>query len=388
MKPGVVFTVFRKEMTDLLRDRRTLMSMVVLPVLVFPLLFGVMSRVMDQAEKKAETEATTVALGRETLPPAYRAAIEKSGLRIVEVDDARQAVEANKTSTGLRLDPQSNLVTVYAEGTRQASGIAADKLRSALGELRDTMVAERLRAANLEPSILRPFTVKRENVANERKMGGFILGSILGYIVILIMFSGGMYSAIDMSAGEKERKTMEALVASPASRTDIVLGKLFACVSATYLTALLTVSSLFLSLTRGGMGMKGMEKMTGNVPTDFNTIALLLIILLPVAVMAGSLMLAIALAARGFKEAQSYLTPLIMVVIFPALLGGLPGMELSPTLSLVPILNATQLIKAILQGDFPAVPFFITCGANVAYAAMCFAFAVRSFNDEKVIFRT
>lgn len=388
MKPNIIFAVFKKELSDLLRDRRTLLSMVVLPVIVFPLLFGVMSRVMGQAEKKAETEATTVALGREAIPAPYRVAIEKSGLKIVETENARQAVELNKASTGFSLDPQSNLITVYADGTRQSSGIAADRLRAGLGELRDTMIAERLRAANLDPSILKPFTVKRENVANERKMGGFLLGSILGYIVVLIMFSGGMYSAIDMSAGEKERRTMEALVASPASRTDIVLGKILACVSATYLTALLTVSSLFFSLTRGGMELKGMEKLTGNVPTDFNTIALLLLILLPVAIMAGSLMLAIALAARSFKEAQSYLTPLIMVVIFPALLGGLPGMELSPTLSLVPILNATQLIKAILQGDFPAVPFFITCGANVAYAALCFGFAVRSFNDEKVIFRT
>ena len=219
-------------------------------------------------------------------------------------------------------------------------------------------------------------------------MGGFMLGSMLGYVVILLMFSGGMYPAIDMAAGEKERKTLEALLASPARRTDLVLGKILACVTATYATALLTTASLFFSLKRGGMAMKGMEKLTGNVPTDPQTISLMLLTLLPVAIMAGALMLAIALMARSFKEAQSYLTPLIMLVIFPSLLGGLPGMELTPVLSLIPIFNSSQLLKSILQGDVPLLSFVITNLSNVAYAALCFLLAVRSFNNEKVLFRT
>jgi sodium transport system permease protein len=113
-----------------------------------------------------------------------------------------------------------------------------------------------------------------------------------------------------------------------------------------------------------------------------------LLVLLPVAVMAGSLMLAIALLARSFKEAQSYLTPLIMLVIFPSLLGGLPGMELTPVLSLIPIFNASQLLKAVLQGQAPVVEMAVTLGANFTYAAICFAVAVKSFSEEKVLFRT
>lgn len=134
--------------------------------------------------------------------------------------------------------------------------------------------------------------------------------------------------------------------------------------------------------------MKGMAKLTGNVPTDPQTIGLMLLTLLPVAIMAGSLMLAIALLARSFKEAQSYLTPLIMLVIFPSLLGGLPGMELTPVLSLIPIFNSSQLLKSILQGDVPMLSFLITNLSNLAYSALCFVLAVRSFNSEKVLFRT
>jgi len=132
-----------------------------------------------------------------------------------------------------------------------------------------------------------------------------------------------------------------------------------------------------------------MEKLVGsNVPTDAVTISLVLATLLPVAIMAGALMLAIALLARSFKEAQSYLTPLVMMVIFPALLGGLPGMELTPVISLVPILNSSQLLKLILQGETPLSLALLTNAANVVYAALCFAIAARSFNDEKVLYRT
>ncbi len=381
-----ILTVFRKEVIDLLRDRRTLISMVALPVAVFPLVFGVMGRFMGEAEKKAESEATTVAILRTAIPPSLDAVIARSGLRIVEVPDVAAAVSEKKAATGLSLTPDGKLITLYADGTRQASGMAADKLRAAIMEHREAVIVESLREAKVDPAVLRPFAVKRENVASERRMGGYLLGTMLGYIVILLMFSGGMYPAIDMTAGEKERRTLEALVASPARRTDIVLGKILACVTATYATALLTSASLFLSLKRGGM--KGLDKVIGNTPTDPQTIGLVLFTLLPVAIMAGALMLSIALMARGFKEAQSYLTPLIMLVIFPSLLGGLPGMELTALTSLIPIFNTSQLLKSILQGDVPTLPFAITTASNVAYAAICFLVAVRSFNNEKVLFRS
>ena len=388
MKLSTVLTVWKKEVVDLLRDRRTLLSMFVLPIVVFPLLFSVMGKFMGEAEKKAELEATTVAVPATGLPAEFDAVIAKSGLKPIPLADPAVAVRDNKAATGIDVSTDGRSVRVFAEGTRQSSSIAAEKLRTSLAEWKDTLVARKLAEANLDRGVLSPFTVKRENVASERRMGGFLLGSILGYVVILLMFSGGMYPAIDMTAGEKERKTLEGILASPARRTDLVLGKVLACVSVTYATALLTVISLFYSLKRGGLGMKGMEPMSGNIPTDPGTISLMLLTLLPVAVMAGALMVAIALAARSSKEAQSYLTPLIMLVIFPALLGGLPGMESSPLVSLVPVLNASQALRAILQGEPNPLLLLITNGANILYASLCFAIAVRQFNNEKVLFRT
>lgn len=388
MNFAVVSTVYLREIIDLLRDRRTLFSMVVLPTIVFPVLFAVIGKFVDSAGKKASLEATTVAMSRAAVPEPFDKVVTASGLTRVLVDDVPQAVREKKAAAGFAVSTDGRVVSLYSDGTRQASGRAADKLRTALAELRDATVLEKLRAANLGPETLKPFEVKRENVADERKMGGFLLGSMLGYVVILLMFSGGMYPAVDMTAGEKERKTLEALLATPAGRTEIVLGKILACVTATYATAILTTASLFYSLRSGSQFFEGADKFIGNAPVDAKTLGLVLLTLMPVAVMAGALMIAIAIAARSFKEAQSYLTPLIMVVIFPSLLGGLPGMELNAATSLIPIFNASQVLKGILQGDVETLPLVVTNLANVGYAALCFFVAVRTFNDEKVLFRT
>ncbi|MEJ1936922.1 hypothetical protein WDZ92_42565, partial [Nostoc sp. NIES-2111] len=183
MKLAVVSTVFRREVMDLLRDRRTLFSMVVLPTIVFPVLFGVIGKFVDSAGKKASAEATTVATPRGQVPAPYDAAVRASGLTQVAVDDVQKAVQDKKAATGIAVSPDGRTVIVYADGTRQASGRAGEKLRAALGELRDAQVLEKLRGANLGPETLKPFVIQRENVADERKMGGFLVGSMLGYVV-------------------------------------------------------------------------------------------------------------------------------------------------------------------------------------------------------------
>jgi sodium transport system permease protein len=388
MSSNITLTVFLKEMTDILRDRRSLFSMIVLPVVIFPLIFFALNYFLGEAEKRAETEATSIAVLRSGVPKDFVAVIALSGLKTIEVDDVEAAVKSNGASTGVRFSPDSQLITVFAEGTRPSSQVATERLRAALNDYRERLVLAKLKSANLDASALKPFTVKRENVASARKMGGFALGSMIGYIVILLMYTGGMSPAIDLAAGEKERKTLEALIASPASRREIVFGKILACVSAAYASALLTTASLFLSLRGGGMATQGMDKLLGNISIDALTIGLVLFTLVPVAVMAGSLMLAISLFSRSTKEAHSYLAPLIMLVVFPSILGGVPGMELTPLLSLIPIYNSSQLLKAILQGEVQMASFVISNLANFAYSWICFYFAVRFFNDEKVLFRT
>jgi len=215
-------------------------------------------------------------------------------------------------------------------------------------------------------------------------------GSILGYLLLLMMFTGGMYPIIDMTAGEKERKTMEALLAAPASRMEIVLGKNFAAMTAIFITAILTLASLAYSLKSSNLNSKTpeLQEMMRTIPLDAHTLTLIAVTLVPLAMFAASLMFAIALFARSYKEGQSYLMPLLMVVIFPALMGGLSGMQMTPALCLIPIFNASQMIRGILLGDVTTANFAMTTVANLAYAGIAFVIATRQFENENVLFRS
>ena len=117
------------------------------------------------------------------------------------------------------------------------------------------------------------------------------------------------------------------------------------------------------------------------------SLLMVLFAVLPTAILAASLMVAIALFAKSYKEGQSYLTPIVMLAAFPAVVGMLPGLELTPALALIPIFNVCQLVKEIFLGEFSRVAFAIAFGANLTYAAIMFAVAARIFKSESVLFR-
>jgi sodium transport system permease protein len=193
-----------------------------------------------------------------------------------------------------------------------------------------------------------------------------------------------------MTAGEKERHTLEPLLASPATREEIILGKILTATTASFLTALLTIASLLVAIQRLGLGRGGaeLEQLVSRAAPDAGTVALVLLTLVPTALFAASVMIAIALFARGFKEAQSLLTPVVMAVVVPAVISLLPGLELNVGLALIPIFNVSQLIKEIVLGEYSRLSFLIAFASNVFYALLAFWISVRIFKTESVLFRS
>jgi sodium transport system permease protein len=391
MRFPMIQAIYVREMLDMFRDRRTMISMVAVPVLVFPLLFQVMTRVMGNIEKNAKSEAKTMGIAVRVSTPSVRDAIAKLDLPIVDKEDLREAVGKKEIAAAVEEVPGTPpQLRVYVDVSNPTSSAAGDTIRAALTELRDEEIRERLRNSGIDARLLNPFVVQRTNVADENKMAGATLGTVLGYVVLLMMFTGGMYPIIDMTAGEKERKTLETLLSSPVSRQEIVMGKTLAAMSAILVTTALMVASMAYSFRNLnlGRGSEEVRQMMGGLHLDPSMIAMFAAILIPVAIFAASVMFAIALFARSFKEGQSYLTPIALVVIFPAILGGLPGVHLTPVLSLIPIFNASMMLHGVLTGDFSNVNFAVTMAANLGYAAIAFVIAVRQFGKESVLFRS
>ncbi len=365
MRFFILKAIYKKELMDVLRDRRALISMLVVPLVVFPLLIGGMTRLIPLIAQRAEQEASTLSIAARISSPAIRDGLEKAGLKLVDKDDLKAAVRDK--SVGAAVEEMAGSpprIQIYVDASNPASSAAGGRVREALMELMNRQIRESLHNSGIGESVLTPFMVSPPtNVAGERKMAGALYGTMLGYILVLLMFTGGMYTVLDMTAGEKERKTLEALLASPARRGEIVMGKILAAITATLATAALTLTSLAYTLKHSGQGLgppgaagsdpraENLRALTGVIPLDTGTVAWIAAIFIPLAIFAASLMFAIALKARSFKEGQTYLTPLVFLAIFPALLGGLPGLKLTPALCLIPIFNASQMIHEILIGD-------------------------------------
>ena len=391
MSRSQVLTIYRKEMLDTIRDRRTLISMIAVPLLAIPLLLLVMSRFVSSTEKKAGDEALTIAVRGVGRMPELLIALSQAGFKLASRDDLEAAIAKKEIAAGVEpvVPPGTGTieVRVYSDLTRRSSDVAVGRIRAALAAFKEESMKRKLTALGQPDSVINPFTVKSVNLAPEEKMAGMFWGGMMGYCVVLLMFTGGMYPAIDMTAGEKERRTLEVVLSSPASRHAIILGKVLAATTAVLVTAALAMLSLIVSFRFVDFGNEA-GKAAGRVPVNATSVALVFVALVPMAVLAASLMVAVALLAKSFKEAQSYLTPLVMASIFPLLVGMLPGLQLTPVLALIPLFNVCQLIKEIFLGEYSHLAFAITMASNIVYAGLAFSAAVRVFSKESVLFRT
>lgn len=383
--------LFRKEFLEVIRDRRTLISMVVVPLLAYPLLIGGFSTLMARSVKRIKEAQIRVALAQEVVLPGLKDRLAKAGFTLIEVEEPQQAVHDRIAELGLQVIQDTlPVIRIYYDLTQEVSSEAVGRLEKLLGGFREELVRKELQRIGLPPQILIPFRWEEVNIAPPRRTAGYFLGLMLGYVAVILMFAGAMYAAIDLAAGEKERRTLEILLSSPAPRQIIVLAKLSVVILVAVVTAILNLVGFSLSFTMGGLlafsGETSRTLLEGVMVSPGQAI-LALAMLIPFAIFVGSLELAVASFARSYKEAQSYLSPLMILVIFPAMLSFLPGIEFTPLLATVPVYNVAQSLRTILSGNPPAISLLVSFLSNLVYAVLAFGFAMNLFRQESILFR-
>src|SRR5579863_3551831 len=395
--------VYRKELVDSLRDRRTVISMIVVPLLVMPLLtigMGILSvTLVGQAMKEVPK---VMVLGGEDSPGVIAELEQLKDVRIVpakpdyaeEISNKqiRAAVEIPAGFEAKLAAGESSTVRIYMYEGELKSGFGANRLQQFFRELRDRTIREHLEARKLPDSLVRPFDIQRKNVAPPEKVGGAILGGLVPYFVILLCLTGAMYPAMDLTAGEKERGTIETILCSPVSRTHLVLGKFLMVLTASIPTAVLSIASMAVYF---GAGKKmllafayGSTDTALQITITGKAILSIFFVVLPLAVFFSAALLALSLFAKSFKEAQSYISPLMIVVVLPAVAALLPGVELTPALALLPVLNTSLVSKEIISGTYHWDLIALIFLSSSAYASIASAIAVKLFQEEDVLFRT
>jgi len=402
MKLHAIRIVFGKELRDSLRDRRTILSMIVVPVLAIPLLiFGFGMFAFKTMTHAAREIPAVMIVGGDNSPEVFAALRAAKNLQLVPAArDFTNAIVEKRVRAVAELPADFDQliargekaeVKIYEYQGEMKSGFAAENLNSFFQNLRDAKVKENLRGRGVPLEVLRPFNIQRQNIAPPAKVAGNLLGGMLPYLMITLCMLGAVYAATDVTAGEKERGTMETILCCPVGRTELAVGKFLMVLTAATGTVVLSFLSMGVSLQIARRLLTGSapgQALQNLATIDGWGLAGVCLMMLPVAAMLSSALLMVGLFSKSFREAQSYCGPLMLVVLMPALAAILPGVELNATMAMVPLLNVSLACKEMMMGIWHWNLILLIFGSASVYAAAALAATVWMFHREEVLFRS
>ncbi|MCF2948178.1 ABC transporter permease [Paraglaciecola aquimarina] len=397
-----MWLVFSKELKELLRDRKTLFFMIALPLLIFPIIFGIAGFVGKQAIDKAETKVLKYALvGGQYAPEIVKDLQQPDKFEQVEISadaDFKSIIRAGTAdfvlvipdnySSDVLTNGQANLELHFNDaGLNLVYRRVNEIVKSQSDQFKQTAFSTLGLDEGQQKALIKPIVLEKVNTADTRENWGEKIGGMLPYLLFILCLQGAMMPAADIGAGEKERGTLETLLISPIDRNKIVFGKFLTIGFAGTMTALITVASMAIwgFVISQGMAVKFVADFMAQIGVmDF---VLIFLMLVPVVAIFASALLSISIYAKSFKEAQSYMGPMMIFVIIPIMLALLPGVELKGGWAWVPITNVSLAMKELVKGTMDYFQLFAIFGSTVVIAGAFFAFSIYWFNKEKVLFR-
>ncbi len=386
-----ISTVIKKELLDTLRDKKVLISTIILPILLFPVLIGAMIYFAKITEEKNQTKTLTMQWYGES--NSLKAQLEAQSITFEEatsIEEAREAIKKGDLDAVIEIpsnfkaidsSTQQAIVHFYAKSTNQG---VKDRVKKVFDTYEDTLLQNRLQRMEINQKMLDPIAFTQVDIASSKERIGQALGGFLPYMFIILCFTACMYPAIDLIAGEKERGTMETLLTTPASRFHILLGKVL---------TIAILGSVSATLVLGGMAVSFnffpdipqalIDMVSGAL--QFKTIIMLLLMLLPLSIFFAGIMSALVVRANSFKEAQSYLQPVMFLIIVPAAIGMTPGITLTVQTALIPILNIALATKDIISGTIDMGLYALTLSTLVALAFVALYISKKQFSKEEML---
>ncbi len=434
MRFEMVRIIWFKELKEALRDRRTLFMMVAIPILLYPMMILVMSRLQESQEEAQTARVSKIAIwgevpqalrdrfgkerievhpwgeippamrseleigkypGPPTLPPKLEADDKKADDPKEEQDErtpvalaARAAILARKVDAvavpwpgfeaGLEQGSLAK-ISIYYDSVRAESRKARSRLSDGLRLYRIEVLAARERGRGLPNGFTTAVEIQPKDIAPAQRKSGMIVGMLLPYLLVIFSVMGGFYAAVDLTAGEKERGTMQTLLCAPLESLEIIGGKLLAVTSVCVIGTIVNLASLGATFARVHM-IPGVD-----TSISLPKLAVVFLILFPVTVMISAIFLAVGAFARDFKEGQSYLTPILMGLVMTLMVTMAPGIELNAHLVFVPVINAALLVRAVMLAEWRADQVFLVILSSCVYAALAITFATRVFERNSLL---
>ena len=396
MRSHIIGTIFRKEILEVLRDKRMLFLVILMPFFLYPVMFTLIGFVGKSQGEKLNTEKVTVLLNPEAeSTPIYELLKTNPTLEVKLESFEQTALDTMTNTIGVlvaegyqsSLDSnQSATVTVFYDASKDLLDGRVSDIKTSVEQLSQNLLLARLSDQKLPQGFVKPIDLREQNIAPQERVIGKIMGRFLPMMLLLFIFTGCIYIAIDITAGEKERRTLQTLFTAPIKVSEIIAGKFLATYTVGLVSATMNVLSLLVAmyiqvqLLSDGKAGEAFSLPIG--PEGWAWMAL--IIVLATAFMAA-ISIAVVLLANSYKEAQSYVSPLMMIIIIPAVMSQMPGMELTSTTAMIPMLNISLAIGAIFQGIFNVGHILMVVLFALLYAGLALYLASLTFGNENVV---
>ena len=393
MRLRTVLVIFRKEVLDMLRDRRTLVAMIGIPLVLYPALFVFGSQAAIMQQDKLDAAKSRVAVRGEGAELVSSWLNDKEKYLLLDFSDPEVALRNGKVDAIVELPDgflklvnlgQTAKINVRYDASDTTSQEASRRVVETLNDQYDELLKQRLTNAGLPESFARPLEVEKVNVASAEKTTGAMLGLLMPLIMIVMVGVGAFYPAIDLTAGEKERGTFETLLSTPTQSLEILAGKFLTVFSIAVITGITNLGSMVTTLAFQFAQLQGTDsELAISIPVG--RVVLIFVSMIPLAFLISAVMMSVAVLARSFREGQSLLTPVLILIVFPAAIATVPGTRLTAATQLMPIANFSLLFKELMVSQASIEAVLVVLISTTVYAAIALIIAARMFQREDVV---
>ncbi|KPU26540.1 hypothetical protein TR13x_09680 [Caloranaerobacter sp. TR13] len=385
-----IWIVFKKEIKDTFRDRKTIFTSIIIPILIFPILsLAIGSGVSDIIEE--DTKPINIAVISKNDNELLKYLTTHKGINIVSTDNPEKFLEKLEVKAIVKIDKyfdekvkngQFGTVEIIYDESSQKSSMAYPRLKSIVNDYSNIVISKRLKKLGTDNNILKVVDIKAISVAKEGGFGIIMFSMMLPMFLTIWSAVGGIPAATDLGAGEKERQTLEPLLTTRINRISLLIGKYFTVVVAGIIATLASLTG-FIIATKLNPDLFGT---ISNLP--INTILIIGLFCIGLTLTFSSLELAVSFYARNFKEAQTYLTPITIIMLIPAYLTMyLDGKAIPKVYFHIPIINVISIIKEALVSIYNPAHIGIVLIWMIVYISIALTVTVKLFNKETVIFR-
>ena len=397
MRSKMVLTIFKKEMIDILRDKKTLFMGIVLPLILYPVLMIVMTQIMSMTMNGQDSKDINIAFEKSP-PKELRVLMERYGdkkednFNIVKSKDYKKDLDEEKIDAYIEVKEKNNIENykIYINSSKENSLNVENKLENIFDTYKDEKVKSNIEKLNMDVNkTLEPIVFSTVDVARNEEVAGLLLGQILPFILIMGVLLGATYPAIDSMAGEKERGTLETLFTLPISNLELVMGKYMAVSLCAISTALLNVLSILLTLLyiiiTGNISGKLFSD-SFNIYSLGEPLFITLICICLFAMVVSAISMCVCSLAKSFKDAQNYITPVMFLVLIPSYASMIPNINLDRTTAVIPVVNISLLIKSVLSNDANLGLTALVFISNFAFVILAVILLSKMFNSEEILF--